>query len=300
MVCSHGPLKAGKKPTSQCWRCTARMFTSASTTRKSSLVAASHDAGQTFTTVSVNPNDRAGLVFGRRRHGRSRGQRFFWMDGLRTPRDARTRPVSIYVSRSADGGRTWSTTSAGRIQRAPDCEAQICETGFWAHRSRLPPTPRERVYALWNAGCSERRAGDAFTFRHPPREAQAGLSGRMCRARRWAVEHCFPGNCCGRSGRCSHRMDGSRRARETGRPRQPSLWNTYYRSSTNGGATWSAETPAVRGRRAATTTFCLTGFRFPFGDYFGLAIDSDNTTHAVWGEGRNYKSPGSIWYAQGR
>ena len=23
-------------------------------------------------------------------------------------------------------------------------------------------------------------------------------------------------------------------------------------------------------------------------------------THAVWGEGRNYKSPGSIWYAQGR
>jgi hypothetical protein len=42
------------------------------------------------------------------------------------------------------------------------------------------------------------------------------------------------------------------------------------------------------------------GFRFPFGDYFGLAIDSEGTTHAVWGEGRNYKSPGSIWYARGR
>jgi hypothetical protein len=42
------------------------------------------------------------------------------------------------------------------------------------------------------------------------------------------------------------------------------------------------------------------GFRFPFGDYFGLAIDNDGTTHAVWGEGRDYKSPGSIWYAHGR
>ena len=88
------------------------------------------------------------------------------------------------------------------------------------------------------------------------------------------------------------------RATEAGHPNRP-LWNTYYRSSTNGGATWSAESQ-LSGRCAATTTFCRAGFRFPFGDYFGLAIDSDGATHAVWGEGRNYKSPGSIWYAQGR
>jgi hypothetical protein len=42
------------------------------------------------------------------------------------------------------------------------------------------------------------------------------------------------------------------------------------------------------------------GFRFPFGDYFSIAIDNLGTTHVVWGEGRNYKSPGSIWYARGR
>ena len=42
------------------------------------------------------------------------------------------------------------------------------------------------------------------------------------------------------------------------------------------------------------------GFRFPFGDYFGLAIDSEGVTHAVWGEGNDYKSPGSIWYTRGR
>ncbi len=42
------------------------------------------------------------------------------------------------------------------------------------------------------------------------------------------------------------------------------------------------------------------GFRFPFGDYFGLAIDNHGDTHVVWGEGLNYQSPGSIWHASGR
>ena len=88
------------------------------------------------------------------------------------------------------------------------------------------------------------------------------------------------------------------RAEEAGNPNNR-LWNTYFRSSTNGGATWSAETQlsgAVRGY----DYILQNGFRFPFGDYFGLAIDSDGATQAVWGEGRNYKSPGAIWYAQGR
>jgi hypothetical protein len=44
----------------------------------------------------------------------------------------------------------------------------------------------------------------------------------------------------------------------------------------------------------------LNGFRFPFGDYFSLGIDSDGTMQAVWGGGREYKSPGAIWYTRGR
>ena len=76
------------------------------------------------------------------------------------------------------------------------------------------------------------------------------------------------------------------------------LWNTYYRSSTNGGATWSAETyisTYVAGYSYITTD----GFGFPFGDYFEIDIDDRGVTHAIWGEGRNYDAPGSIWYARG-
>jgi hypothetical protein len=83
-----------------------------------------------------------------------------------------------------------------------------------------------------------------------------------------------------------------------GGPNRP-LWNSYYRSSTNGGATWSSE-KKLSGPVHGYDYILPGGFRFPFGDYFSLAIDGDGTTHAVWGEGSNYKSPGSIWYAQGR
>jgi hypothetical protein len=42
------------------------------------------------------------------------------------------------------------------------------------------------------------------------------------------------------------------------------------------------------------------GFRFPFGDYFEIDIDDRGTTYAVWGEGQDYNSPGSIWYTRGK
>lgn len=76
-------------------------------------------------------------------------------------------------------------------------------------------------------------------------------------------------------------------------------WNTYYRSSTNGGASWSPESKLSTYRNGYSYIY-RAGFNFPFGDYFGLAIDAEGRTHAAWGEGLNFDSPGSIWYANGR
>jgi hypothetical protein len=88
------------------------------------------------------------------------------------------------------------------------------------------------------------------------------------------------------------------RVAETGHPNRV-LWNTFLRSSTNGGATWSPEAQ-LSGYAPGYDYILPRGFRFPFGDYFSLAIDSEGRTHAVWGAGRNYKSPGSIWYTRAR
>ncbi|MGC2153232.1 MAG: hypothetical protein WA618_14400, partial [Terriglobales bacterium] len=76
-------------------------------------------------------------------------------------------------------------------------------------------------------------------------------------------------------------------------------WNTNYRSSSNGGSTWSDETRVSR-YVSGYSYIKKAGFRFPFGDYFSMAIDNHGDTHIVWGEGLNYQSPGSIWHSSGR
>lgn len=73
------------------------------------------------------------------------------------------------------------------------------------------------------------------------------------------------------------------------------LWNTYYRSSIDNGFTWSPESDLstfVAGYRYILPD----GFVFPIGQYNEMDIDGSGVTHAVWGEGENYDSPGSIWY----
>jgi hypothetical protein len=104
------------------------------------------------------------------------------------------------------------------------------------------------------------------------------------------VEHAFPAIVAGNAGDVRIAwMD----------QRNSPLWNTYYRSSSNGGATWGEET-RVSGYVPWYRYIGEEGFRFPFGDYFGMAIDNHGDTHVVWGEGMNYQSPGSIWHASGR
>jgi hypothetical protein len=74
-------------------------------------------------------------------------------------------------------------------------------------------------------------------------------------------------------------------------------WNVYYRSSKDGGTTWSGET-ALSTDVAGYNYVFVDGFRFPFGDYFDLTIDYLGRTQGCWGEGFNYDSPGSIWYTR--
>jgi hypothetical protein len=76
------------------------------------------------------------------------------------------------------------------------------------------------------------------------------------------------------------------------------LWNVYTRSSVDGGVTWST-TSDISSFVPGYDYIRPGGFEFPYGDYFELAIDGRGTTHAVFGEGLDYDTPGSIWYTRG-
>lgn len=259
------------------------------------FVATSHDAGQTFTTVQINPNAAPGWSLAGGATIDPAGNVYFgWTAYAR--HGMPTHPVSVYVSRSSDGGHTFSTLLLDLSSAPPDCEAQGCETGFLGAQIALASDAAGALYALWNAGAAN--GGPERIYFSSSTTAGANWSERVAVSMAApGTEHSFPAVVAGVAGEVRIAWMDARET-EAGRPNRP-LWNTYYRTSTNGGATWNAET-RLSGPAAGYDYILPAGFRFPFGDYFGLAIDSDGATHAVWGEGRDYKSPGSIWYTHGR
>jgi hypothetical protein len=86
---------------------------------------------------------------------------------------------------------------------------------------------------------------------------------------------------------------------DTGSDDPNARWNTYYRTSTDRGQTFSAETQLskfVAGYPYKLST-PKDGFLEPYGDYFEIDIDGTGATHALWGEGPSYAGPGNIWYS---
>ncbi len=41
------------------------------------------------------------------------------------------------------------------------------------------------------------------------------------------------------------------------------------------------------------------GYRFPYGDYFEVAVDNNGLGHYIWGEGISFTGPGGTWYTRG-
>jgi hypothetical protein len=252
------------------------------------FVAGSHDDGLTFSAIHVNPNVLPGSsLAGGATIDPSGNVYFSWTAYAR--HEMTRRPVDIFVSRSSDGGREWNTTLLDVSGGPPDCAAQGCEAGFLGAQIALASNAAGTVYALWNAG--SRNGGPERIYFSSSTTRGASWSGRVdVSGSDPAVESCFPAIAAGAAGDVRVAWMDTRN--------QP-LWNTFYRSSTNGGATWSAES-GLSGYVTGYDYVRPAGFRFPFGDYFTIAIDAQGTIHAVWGEGRNYKTPGSIWYTRGR
>jgi hypothetical protein len=256
-------------------------------------VAASHDYAQNFSSTVLNPGAGPGWSLAAGATVDPVGNVYFsWTAYART--DLLARPVEVFVSRSADGGRNWSTTPIDVSSAAPDCPAQVCSAGFLASQMALASDDAGVIYAVWNSGSviggpqriyfsSSTNAGENWSTKVDVSNAPVG------------VEHCFPAITAGTAGDVRIAWMDTREVDPQGHP----LWNTFYRASTNGGATWSTESQ-LSGPVRGYDYILPNGFLFPFGNLFSIGIDNLGVTHVVWGEGLNYRSPGSIWYTRGR
>ncbi|MFZ0199427.1 MAG: hypothetical protein WB523_10900 [Candidatus Sulfotelmatobacter sp.] len=256
-------------------------------------IAASHDYAQNFSSVVVNPDAAPGWSLAAGATVDPLGNVYFsWTAYPRT--DILTQPVEVFVSRSADGGRNWSTTLMDVSSAAPACSDKACSAGFLASQMALASDDAGILYAVWNSGSvtggPERIYFSSSTNQAGNWSAKVDVSNAPS-----GVEHCFPDITAGTAGDVRIAWMETRNVDPQNHP----LWNTFYRTSTNGGATWSPESQ-LSSPVHGYDYILPNGFLFPFGNLFSIAIDNLDTTHVVWGEGANYNSPGSIWYARGR
>jgi hypothetical protein len=256
-------------------------------------VASSHDGGITFTSADVGPR----LMLVRSLAGGAtvdpRGNVYLAWAGY-TRHDGAKGRENLYISKSLDGGGSWATRLMDISGAPPDCGAYRCEWGYLGAQITMTSDAAGTLYALWNSGAADKSpqriyfassttAGDTWS---PRLNVSTALS---------SVEHAFPALAAGDAGDVRIAWMDTRLVD----PRNNPLWNTFYRSSTNGGATWSRES-RISSYAPGYRYIRPQGFSFPFGDYFAISIDNQGQTQAVWGEGLNFRSPGSIWYSNGR
>jgi hypothetical protein len=251
-------------------------------------VSASHDGGNTFTSNVVNPNGKLGWSLAGGAAIDPNGNVYFSWSGY-TQNGGAKGPVNLYVSKSTDGGITWSLLQLDTSGSPPDCSAYFCGWAYLGAQITMAADNVGTLYALWNAGsvdkgperiyfASSTTAGATW---QPKQDVSLAAAG---------VAHAFPAITAGSAGDVRIAwMD----------QRNSPFWNTYYRSSTNGGATWSTET-RISSYVPGYSYIQPNGFSFPFGDYFELTIDNLGNTQGCWGEGLNYDTPGSIWYTRGK
>jgi hypothetical protein len=74
-------------------------------------------------------------------------------------------------------------------------------------------------------------------------------------------------------------------------------WNTWYRRTTDSGRSWG-EPVRVSDQSGGAGYKTAAGYAFPYGDYFEIAVDGEDRTHLIWGEGSSYSGPGGTWYTR--
>ncbi len=198
----------------------------------------------------------------------------------------------INVLKSTNGGTTWTTTRVDTSKQMPDCPwSPGCTLGFFGPSAALAIDEAGTIMIAYNAGdvagqpqkmwVRTSTNGIAWSARQ---EISNGAA---------TVNNAFPALAAGT------RAGDFRVAWQDDRNGNTTAWNTWYRSTTNGGAAWSA---AVRvsdlGTGAAYKN--ANGYAFPYGDYFEIAVDASGTSHLIWGEGTSYTGPGGSWYARGK
>ncbi len=197
----------------------------------------------------------------------------------------------INVLKSADGGRSWTTTRADTSSQMPDCSwSPGCYPGFFGPSVGLAVDSAGRLLVAYNAGDAPGAPQRLYVRASPDgvhwSARQEVSSGDPL------VNNAFPALAAGPP------PGDFRLVWQDDRNGSTTAWNTWFRRTTNGGHTWSDPLRlSDLGSGAGYKT--PQGYLFPYGDYLEIAVDGTGRNHLIWGEGAGYEGPGGSWYTRG-
>ncbi len=244
----------------------------------------SHDGGATWNTYLINDGStQLGWSLGGGGAIDALGNIFFAFDGYTQNGQAKG-PVNLFVTKSTDGGQTWSLTTVG-VSGAP-YPCSNCGFAFLGAQSTMSIGSDDSVYLLWNSTADQTDYAPERIYFARSTDHGATYSTRQDVSLAPAgIEHCFPAITSGAS---------AGDVRIGWMDTRTGSWNLFYRSSGDGGTTWSPESQ-VSGYVPGYSYLTTTGFGLPYGDYFQMEVDDAGGTQIAWGESGSYAGPGNIW-----
>ncbi len=193
--------------------------------------------------------------------------------------------VQFHAFRSTNQGGSWQNVLVDTVELGEPCVAAGCYADFYSGHSGVSADAAGNLVFVYDGATSS--GGKQFAF--AKRSTDGGLTWSARTTLSAAGEHVAGPT-------VESRGAGDVRvwfAQTNGGSHD--AWNIWYRSSTNGGATWSA---AVNISDAATGADYkhANGFEEFYGDYGEIAITSAGKTIGTWGEAFSYSGPGGTWF----
>ena len=189
----------------------------------------------------------------------------------------------VFISR--DRGATWENRTIASVAPGLACVAAGCTPDFYLGHIALSVDGTNKVVALYDGAAV---AGGLQTI-----EARRSSDG----GRTWsgAVTISAAGEEA-TAPAVESRLSGDVRAwyQQTAGGGNADAWNTWYRSSTDGGATWTAPVK-ISDAPGGAAYKTAAGYAEIYGDYGELAITNTGKSIAIWGEGLSYTGPGGVW-----
>jgi hypothetical protein len=193
-------------------------------------------------------------------------------------------PVTLWMTKSVDGGQSWQRTIVDVSGAPPPCPN--CGFAYLSAQMTMQIGPDDTIYLLWNGTRSrENFVPERIFFSWSTNRGATFSPRREVSTAAVGVAHCFPALAVGR-------RPGD--VRLAWMDTRTGAWNVFYRQSHDGGRTLDA-TRRVSGEVPGYGYLTSRGFSLPYGDYFEMVVDSENLTQIAFGEGPSYAGPGNIW-----